>query len=338
MVGDPLNPAPLRLLALGAEVQGDVARAEELMELAKKRSKRNARVQAWLAKRDLEKNDLNRAVENLDALVRVLPAAAEQVLPVLKMAVKIDGGRYALASVLRKDPPWRERYVNELARDFDDPSDLYRFFADLMTGPAPLRPRELRAYLDALIGKGEPQFAYALWLETLPKDRLLTLANVSDGDFDYESDGSPFDWGLGRVTGARTEVVTKVDGDRSLKIEFFGARVAYRHVSQTLLLGPGNYRLSGERRAENLQNERGLQWTITCTGGEKRQLGETPLIRGTLPWGEFSAEFSVPEDDECRAQTLLLSLAARVATEQKVAGEVWFDKLRIEKAKSGARG
>ena len=152
-----------------------------------------------------------------------------------------------------------------------------------------------------------------------------------NGDFETGSDGLPFDWTLQSLKGAKAEIVAEPDGNRLLRAEFFGGRVAFQNVFQTLLLSPGAYRLTVDARSQDLDNERGLGWILSCAGGDKAQIAETPRLSGTRPWRAIEAAFQVPAGSDCAAQVLLLRLAARSATERKVSGAAWFDNVRIER-------
>jgi hypothetical protein len=69
---------------------------------------------------------------------------------------------------------------------------------------------------------------------------------------------------------------------------------------------------------------------VQCAAGDKAVLGETERTAGTLPWREFSTRFTVPATPACAVQTLTLVLPARAPSEQRIAGTVWYDALKIE--------
>jgi hypothetical protein len=74
---------------------------------------------------------------------------------------------------------------------------------------------------------------------------------------------------------------------------------------------------------------------ITCAGGETTPIGKSPMVTGVTPaWKEFEFLFTVPEAG-CRAQQLLLQLAARSASEQLVSGSLWYDELSISRTAEG---
>jgi len=94
------------------------------------------------------------------------------------------------------------------------------------------------------------------------------------------------------------------------------------------MLPPGQYELSVLAKADNLENERGLVWTVACAEADQQALGETEPIRGTVEWHRISARFAVP-DAQCRAQWLTLVLPAKAALEEQIAGSAWFDDVQV---------
>ena len=63
--------------------------------------------------------------------------------------------------------------------------------------------------------------------------------------------------------------------------------------------------------------------------------GKSERLLGSSDWREFSFVFVVPEAN-CGAQLLQLVLDSRIAAEQQVAGEAWFDDLQIQRLEQPA--
>jgi hypothetical protein len=110
-------------------------------------------------------------------------------------------------------------------------------------------------------------------------------------------------------------------------VSFHDRRVAYAHVQQALMLDPGRYRLTAQARLADLRAARGLRWVLSCMGGAQ-PIGQSELLLGSTDWRPISAHFEVPAE-KCGGQLLTLMLEARIAAEQQVAGEAWFDDLQI---------
>ena len=326
---DPLQEGAWRIMAFAAEARGDMHEAETLMRLATSRSPRDLGAQAWLFNQRLLARDYATALTHVDAILRVRPDSAETVFPSLIALASDPDGRDPLVRILKPGPPWRSRFLDQLAQDSSGPAALFGIYAALEAAPHPLTTAEFRPYLKRLVDGGDVELAYAMQVDFLPTDRLAMLGHLNNGSFDFPISGLPFDWTIASVPGARSEVVVDDTANLALRVEFQGARVPYQHVWQTLLLRPGTYRLAGKVKAVDLQNERGLQWVITCIGGP--QLVATDRVNGTQPWTEFETAFAVPNGQDCPAQDIRLVLPARLPAEQMAVGEIGYDDLRIER-------
>jgi hypothetical protein len=336
MRGDPLADGALGVVAFAAELNGDMERAERLMKLAGSRSLRDIRVQAWLFNRELLARNYAEALTHADAVLRVWSDVSDIFLPVMAGFASDPDGRVPLITLLKQGPPWREWYIAHLPGETPSPAGLYDVYSALKSGPHALTTEEFRPYLQRLVEMGDYSLAYAMQVDFLPAERVAMLGLLNNGGFDHPVSGLPFDWTIGAVRGARTEIVVDENSNRALRVEFHNTRVPFRHVSQLLLLQPGTYRLQGEVRSVGLRNERGMQWTISCREGKRQQLGATDRVRGSTGWTAFGMSFDVPEGDECRVQEIRLVLAARIAAEQEAAGEIWYDSLRIERNDNAA--
>jgi hypothetical protein len=153
---------------------------------------------------------------------------------------------------------------------------------------------------------------------------------LQDGGFDGVGRGPLLGWSVGKVAGGDVLLAApEGNGNRALRLLFHDRRVPFRHVSQTLLLKPGRYELFGRARLEELRAALGLGWNLSCVESNA-SLGKSERLLGTSRWREFSFAFVVPEEN-CGAQLLQLVLDARIAAEQQVAGEAWFDDLQIRR-------
>ena len=135
---------------------------------------------------------------------------------------------------------------------------------------------------------------------------------------------------ISRGSGVTIDLIERPDKQNAhaLSLEFGPGRADFDGVSQLLMLAPGSYRLTGQYKGE-IEGRRGLQWRVTCAGGEGAPLAESSMFLGMAPtWTEFAVAFTVPDAD-CRAQELRLVLAARSASEQLVSGSIWYDELRV---------
>jgi hypothetical protein len=207
----------------------------------------------------------------------------------------------------------------------------------LAAARAPATPAELSFYLDALVQENLFERAYFAWLDSLPADRSQQIAYVYNGDFAAPLENSPFDWRFAAQNVADVGVAgspAPATGP-ALRIEFTGRRVSAPLASELLMLPPGDYVLSGNAMTEQLVNERGLWWTLSCADKDRNlSLGSTERMSGNRPWQKFATRFEVPPS--CTAQWLRLELAARVSLEQQVSGTAWFGGLSVRRADRSA--
>lgn len=333
LVSRPVGAEPLILLALTSERSGDAARAEALMRLAEKRSWRNPVVEGWLFNRMAATGDFGGALVRADALLRSFQSdVGDRVREALARLAADPRAIPPLAKLLAANPPWREWFLSAFLANrsqFDASAALLQALA---VAHAPLTPAELSYYLDALVSEDQFERAQFVWLDSLPSDRSREITYVHNGDFAAPLAKSPFDWRFADQNVAEVGVAASpapATGP-ALRIEFANRRVSSPLASELLLLPPGDYVLSGYAMTDQLVNERGLWWTLSCADKDKNlPLGFTERMSGSRPWQKFAARFEVPPS--CTAQWLRLELAARVRLEQQVSGTAWFGDLTVRR-------
>ncbi|MEJ8572810.1 hypothetical protein [Microbaculum marinum] len=329
----PLQAAALRQLALVAQARSENGRGVELMDIVGERTLRDALAHATLFDASMADGNLDAAIFHMDVLLRANPELWDEVKPALFYLASQPSARDPIVALLGENPPWRSSFLQEFARGSPDPGAAWAILHGLAQGPRPPSTDEIRLYFDRLVNAGQYEQAYFDWLRLIPPDRRRPLDYLYNGDFEFQFDGSPFDWTVMPIRGTETSVVAVQDDGKgqALRIEYAGTRVPYEHVRKVLMLPPGRYRLSGRVRAQDLRNERGLSWQISCAGGDRADLLETERISGTRPWSGFQDTFEVPKTG-CPVQRLRLDIAARIAPEREISGTVWYDAMRISRA------
>lgn len=333
---NPLDVRALSALGLISERQGSQVRADILMRLSGERTWRDSTTQAWLVNRDIQRGEFEQALSHIDALLRITPGLIEQTFPVLT-AFTIDKRTFdALASFIAADPPWRGEFLAKLSHQLSDAGRLMQLYSILKDSQNPPNATELRPYLDRLIRDGRFAEAYKSWRETLPPKQRTSEVYPYNGDFSAPIDGLPFNWLLRPTSGMDIQIVASSgDGNgRALQFQFSGARVAEFTVGQLMVLPPGEYRLTGKVRAEELRTQRGIAWQISCAESSKNSLARTNLVAATTPWTSFSVNFAVPAG-HCRAQWLNLEIPSRTASERQVEGQIWYENLQIVRIPNG---
>lgn len=329
LIAEPLSPAGFRILGQIAAIRGDKARAARLMDVAANLSIRETAAVLWRLNHRLEVRELDGALEDANALLHTRPDLGRLVLPVLARISELPEGREKLVRLLAARPPWRSTFFSVLPGAVRNPQSPLALYLALAETTAPPSEGELDAYVRDLIRRKRYSLAYYTWLQFLPPARLARARFPYNGDFLFDPSGLPFDWQIRAPSGAWAQIshVPASRGNRALVVEFFGRRAPFRHVSQTLLLGPGAYRLAGRTKAD-LRAVRGLVWRLYCRPSGKL-IAETPPVKGRIGgWEAFETRFVVPRTG-CPAQLLRLELIAHAAVEEKARGEAWFDDLRV---------
>lgn len=337
----PLDGRGYRMLAEAELSAGREPDAARLFAIAGDRGPRDIPTQRWLASRALKRGDYAGALSRFDQMLRVQPQLAPRLYPVL-MALALQPKQQAeVARLLRRQPPWRQTFMQNLFRSAPDNASLFALVEALrLPGAARgaaagtatgLTPEELRLWLDRLVAGGDWSPAYLTWVDSLEPGQRRRIGNVYNGGFELEPSQLGFDWRFGRVPGVQIsrEQVTGAEGVAALRVAFEDRRVPFQDVRQLLYLPAGAYRFSGRARLDQLRSERGLVWRLSCAG-DGRVIAETPPFSGNHGWRDFELPLSVPAD-ACSAQWLTLLLPARIPAEQRIGGDAWFDALEIER-------
>ena len=147
---------------------------------------------------------------------------------------------------------------------------------------------ELRSYLYFLVDRKFYDLAYYTWLQFMPAEQLNKVGNLFNGSFEIVPSGLPFDWAWTDKSGAMIQMCVRPDqkGSMDLNIELGPGRVDFPGFTQLIMLSPGNYHFQGGYKSA-LVGQRGLEWRITCAGGEGGALGASRWWRAGLVVARF---------------------------------------------------
>jgi hypothetical protein len=328
---DPLNSEALRVLGQLSDATPDSNQTRRLMQAAVRRSPRESIAVYYMMQESYFRGDYKATLRYADLLLRTRPQVEGEVMPMLGSVAESRDGSWRLKQLLATNPPWRRRFFAYLPLVVTDARTPLDFLLSVKTASdSPPSSTELNPYIDFLINRHFYDLAYYTWLQFLPDQQLSQAGHLFNGSFEIEPSGSPFDWRFSQGTGAATKIAPRPDDqeDHALFMQFGPGRAEFQGVSQLLMLPPGSYTLKGQYKLY-LDSPRGLQWRISCVGGQTQVITESSLYNGTVPdWTNFEMSFSVPSEN-CPAQNLELVSAARSASEQFMTGTAWYDDLVV---------
>ena len=330
LVSEPLDVQILKKLAIYWAAYGDNARSDALVLVLAERSFRDVEAQALALDISLKQQDYGQSIRILDAVLRTNEKNQGALFPLLIAFAENSRSLPSLVGVLGNTPPWRTNFLADLAKNSENADVPFQLMEMLRETASPPQVNEERALIARLLRDRNYDRAYYVWLDSLPAQDLKKVGLVFDGGFEGDNHGLFFDWTFQRRKNVDVRIISKANSqaDNALQIDFAKNTSPFADVSQTLYLTAGNYRLEGEVRTENLQNERGLLWKILCMDEAKQLLVATPRHNGTSDWNSFAADCSVPGKG-CAMQRLVLVLDAKSALDQNISGRVWYDNLKI---------
>ncbi|MGZ8997240.1 MAG: tetratricopeptide repeat protein [Allosphingosinicella sp.] len=294
----PLADEPYFLAGMEALIQGDEAKAEQLLAEARRRNPRSRFARLILLDRYLRTGKIDLATGEMTALGNLIPAAGNILTKELARLARAPATADALVQALRRNPAPRDRLLEHLADSGGDPDLILRLAREIPGEPTPGGAAWQTKLVASLVTRGQVDRAYQLW-RTFSSPRAPAR---KDGVYDAELRGlpgiAPFNWYFTTTAAGAAE-----RSPNGLQVEFYGRENA-ELAGQLLTLAPGRYRLSliAEGAADGESSK--LSWTVECLQSKAR-LGELPLAGVNYSPRRLGAEFTVPPQG-CSAQWLRL--------------------------------
>lgn len=298
----PLAFEPFFVAARAAEQKGDLRRAIALMEEVRRRrySHPAARMQLMIYYTRAER--FPEALSEIDFILRRSEESRPALLPELTKLVADPRGRAALATILAKDPVWKQDFFAAAGKRklaTSDARDLYERIRKLKPDGDLMLERQL--ILQTQAASGDYVGARQTWLAALPQRQRGPNRFMFDGDFRGLRAPGPFGWTFKDVEAGRAEPAK--DGQRTyLDVAYFGGQ-NLSLAEQMLALPSGRHSLRLIARSPNGITSGRLFWRLTCLPGGS-QIGLLDMGRATAENRRFSADFTVPSG--CPGQSLSL--------------------------------
>ena len=269
LVVDPLSSRAYRLLGQIAESQGAIRNAEAFMRAATRHSLHEGFAVNWMMLKSFERKDYSTAAYYADALLRS-GGPSKYATPILARMAEEKSAVQDVKKLLVANPRWRPRFFGALSGHITDARTPLNLFLSLQDTQAPATTVEINAYQAFLFRHKLYGLAYSVWLQFLPPEKLQAVGFLFNGDFEARPSGSPFDWQAPAGENVIVDFALRPESavDHALAVEFGPGRVKFPGVSQSIMLPPGAYVLSGSLNGD-VTGRRGVQWSVNCMGGAK---------------------------------------------------------------------
>jgi hypothetical protein len=329
---EPLDLASLTNLAVLADIEGDRQQAETYVLEAAKRSLRDTVTQLGSAQINLASGNFEQGFYHIDGLLRARPTRLKDIQLSIVKLITVPEALPHLSKLLSVSPKWRNEFTAELVKTDTGGSLAYRLFSDMRKQGFDVRQDEMRSYLAAEFGRSKHDRAYFLWLDFLGPEQLTSVAEVFDGNFNFDQRNMYFDWNFEKFPNADIRITPKPGNaiDRALRLDFYASKGRFSNVYQYLRLAPGRYNFATDVLANNFKSEGGLVWQVSCIAGQQTGLsaGKSKAIVGSGPWNKNRFEINVPEVD-CATQILRLESASTAQLDNQFSGQLFFDNVEI---------
>lgn len=303
---EPMDGAALRNLALLAAGAGEDGDARDLLLLAERLSRRDARTNLLLAQGFAREGDLPATVQRIDQALRSSTAARREVLPLLYQMLQQPGAEIVLADLLAGEVNWEGAFWADAASHRPALAQLAALRIARAEAGFVSSLRDDRRLLDALVA--ERQFAPAQALSEVlhgaPHDQRGALHDqrgalrnqrgaLRNGDFAHAPKIGAFDWDLRFDSGMTSDILT---GPGQLRVQTFsgGGGLAAR---QLVALEQQLYRLDLRASEWDRRDAGALSIRLSCAervgegGGESG--GED--LRIAIPAARTFASFVKPD-------------------------------------------
>lgn len=262
-----INPKALRILGYFASAQNDEAKAENLMEMAQRLSRRETGTQFWLIDSAAKKNDIKQALLHYDIALKTKPDAQDILFPRLLAAIDDPTLRLALEPYIRADNDWAVSFISYA----NAKSENLPALASLVAKTGGVRDREMAQrqmvdLLGRLVGKSHFTEARSLFM-SIPGAKSARLTSAALDSSDRNSRFGPMGWQTFDDSDAGGAFnAPEKNGTITLSVYANGSTT--KTVARKLLyLKPGSYRF-GSKLADLVSGDGGyLRWQILCPAG-----------------------------------------------------------------------
>ena len=300
----PLAYEPFFIAAKAEEQSGRLNEAIRLMEEARRRRPSFVLTRLQLLAYYQQSRRFPELLNEINFVLGKEPEAHQIILPELAKLMTDERGRVALASILAREPDWREEFFR-VARSVDGDANDALSLLNLIRARKPGGDLsfERTLYFHRLVEDGEYGPARNAWLQILPPQHRAGSALLFNGSFGNVTADPPFGWTFRDEAAGRASIDSDGRNMSFLDIVYFGGSNVLL-ADQTLALEPGRYQLSQLAKSEQGIQAGAIQWTLTCLN-DGLELARLRLRDLTPEYRRSQLPFTVPPG--CAGQILRLT-------------------------------
>jgi len=282
----PLLATPLVVAGLDASAGNDEPKARALFREAERRDPRSVIARYWLFDDAMQRGDYASGLAEAGPLMALQPLSRDPMITYLTALLTVPQAKRALIGELRREPSWRNTFVQEAA---SSPSRIAAL-QELMTLAPSQRPGEARdeqrMVIQGLAAQGDFAGAYRLWQESLPAGKAPAVVGIYNGTFAALPGVPPFNW---RYPSARLGVGVPVQNAQAadqtgLQIHFSGDSPAVL-ARQTVVVPVGRYTLNYQLQTMKplSADAPAIEARVDCLKPRKRLARVATADLGTTP-------------------------------------------------------
>lgn len=260
----PINPKALRNLGYLADLEGDPAKAEQLIRMAAKLSRRETGAQMWLIETEARKGNIKKTLSHYDIAMRTKPDTHSILFPRLVTAIDDPEIREALRPYFNAKAPWTVNFVYFAVANSIVPSTV----VDLIIETGGLRDQgtlheQQIVLLNRLMRVGDYDNVRRLFL-TMPDASGGVLVRASFDVSDHNARFGPLSWQITSNAdsgGGFSSAAAKQQPSLSV---FSNSGVTQRVAGKTTYLSPGKYRFFVNLVDVDENGGGYIRWQLSC--------------------------------------------------------------------------
>jgi hypothetical protein len=300
-----LNAPALRLLAVYFQMKGDVKKADELIGLATKVTRRDTLSQLWLAQQASERGDAKAVMYHYNIVLRTNAKARNFLFPQVAKLLEDQSYHPAFTPYLSQDNAWLPEFLNFVVLS----SDHYPALANaiLASRGLPANGIQYRSYekliISQLITSQQYPLAQRFYLSlkgATPKTFRTVALNADTTDPKF----APINWRFETGSGAGANIAQR-GGQFEITASASAANSGV--VAQKMLfLEAGTYKLSQQVNLSSLGKGASASWIIRCLYQGDSSIILSEQMPKSISAKNLTATFVIPAG--CNNQSIELAL------------------------------